>query len=187
MSNFSTCDEHTIVLFQQGEKTAFTDLYSHYVPAILGILTRIIADQNKAEECLNRSFFKIWSDRLSYDPVKEQLFTWMVKIALSCCACSPFAHTDNFDRYIREKINLVCGTDIESYLHQKQRLGGDGFATSLDPAIRKAIDLVYFKSYSYAIAADKSGISVDDLKRMIIRTIRQLKQIDTYLVSKSLI
>lgn len=83
MSAFSTSERHTIELFQKGDKNAFLELYARYAPAILGILTRV-GDREQAEKYLDESFCTFWSERHNYDPGKERLFTWMVKIALDC-------------------------------------------------------------------------------------------------------
>ncbi|UKT63022.1 hypothetical protein [Pedobacter mucosus] len=161
--------------FENSDRKALLELYSKYAPAIFGILTRTITDQNLAKECLTRSFCKIWSERLSYDPAKEHLFTWMVKVARSCAQSKPFASKDQLDNNIREDIDLIFGTNIRAYLHRQCHAEGKNFGTCLDITMRQAINMIYFESQFFAITAEKFGMSLDGLKRKTIQSIRKLK------------
>lgn len=160
---------------QNDDREAFLKLYHKYAPAILGILTRTIVDRELAIECLNRSFYKIWSGRLNYDPGKERLFTWMVKIAMSCTNSEPFAQKNQSDNNLREAIDLILGTNIKTYLELKYQTEGGNFGYCLDSTMMQAINLIYFKSQGFVITSEKLGMSLDELKRIIIQAIRRLK------------
>lgn len=168
-------DKNMVVLFQQGDKSDYLKLYNKYAPAVLGVLTRTLGNQKLAEECVHESFCKIWAERLNYDPAKERLFTWMLKIARSCALFVPLAEKGHLDDEIREEIDLVYATDIKAYLVEKQRTDGDVFAAGVDADIREAIDLIYFENYNFALAAEKLKISVDALRGKMVKTIKQLK------------
>jgi len=168
-------DKNMGVLFLQGDKRDYLKLYNKYAPAVLGVLTRTIGNQKLAEECINESFCKIWAERLNYDPEKERLFTWMLKIAKSCPLFGSLAIEKHLDDEIREGMDLVYATDIKSYLHEKQRMEGDNFAAGVDASIKQAIHLIYFENCSFAAAAEKLNISVDTLRGKMVKTIKQLK------------
>lgn len=168
-------DKNMVVLFQQGDKSDYLKLYNKYAPAVLGVLTRTLGSQNLAEECVNESFCKIWTERLNYDPAKERLFTWMLKIARSCALFVPFAGKGHLDDEIREEIDLVYATDVKLYLCEKQRIDGEGFASGIDDDIRQAIRLIYFENCNFAVAAEKLGMPVDTLRGKMVKTIKQLK------------
>lgn len=168
-------DKNMVVLFQQGDKSDYLKLYNKYAPAVLGVLTRTLGSQTLAEECINESFCKIWAERLNYDPTKERLFTWMLKIARSCAGFVPLAEKGHLDDEIREEIDLVYATDIKAYLIKKQCNDGDGFAQGVTAEIKRAIDLIYFENCNFALAAEKLGMSVDALRGKMVKTIKQLK------------
>lgn len=56
-------------------------LYDRYAGALFGIISRIIKDENVAQEVLQDVFLKIWDRIDQYDPAKGRLFTWMLNVA----------------------------------------------------------------------------------------------------------
>lgn len=166
-------ENNMVRLFKQGEKHGYRQLYHHYGPAILGVLTRSVKDQQLAEEYVCETFCKIWAERNNYDPARERLFTWMLKIAKSCLV--PAAEKQ-FTAKIREEIDLVYGTDITAYLQEIRQQEGSSFASGIKEIIKDAIQLIYFESYSFAEAAQKLGLSEETLTGEVVKTIKQLKR-----------
>lgn len=174
-SSDTDAEKNMVILFQQGEIGSYNNLYNKYAPAILGVLIRTIGDQQLAEECMQAAFIKIWAERQNYNPSKERLFTWLLKIAKSCVANIPAVQKKYVDEEIREEINLVCATDIKAYLMEKKQLEGENFAAGIDKSVKQAMQLVYFESCSFTAAAEKAGLSAEILRRKIVMTIKQLK------------
>lgn len=168
-------DDNLVSMFQHGNEEDYSRLYNKYAPAVLGVLHRMVGDQKLAEECTNDAFCTIWSRRKEYDPAKERLFTWIIKIAKNCASCLPPERRNQMADEIREEIDLVYATDIRSYLQVMQKEQGDHFAAGVDVTIREAIRLIYFESYSFAGAAEKIGVPVDTLREKMIQTIKQIK------------
>ncbi|UKT63027.1 hypothetical protein [Pedobacter mucosus] len=163
------------ISFKNGDNESFFKLYHDYALAIFGILTRTITDHDLAKECFTQSFYKIWSERRSYDPEKEHLFTWIVKIARSCAQSGPFAQKDQLDNNILEDIDLIFGANIRTYLHRLYHAEGKNFGTCLDITIKQAINLIYFESQYFNVTAEKFGMYMDGFKRKTIQSIRKLK------------
>ncbi|HEY0177860.1 MAG TPA: sigma factor [Pedobacter sp.] len=168
-------DENMTALFREGDESDYLKLYNKYAPAVLGVLTRSIGNQKKAEECMHEAFCKIWSERLNYDPEKERLFTWMLKTAKKSAMYEAVTRNKCPDDEIREEFDLVYAMDIRSYLQKKRQTEGAQFAAGVNEKIRTAINLIYFDAWSFADAAKKSGISTEALRGEMIRTIKQLK------------
>jgi RNA polymerase sigma factor (sigma-70 family) len=169
-------ERNIVVLFQRGYPDDYHNIYNKYAPAVLGVLTRTLGNQKLAEDCVKEAFCRIWSERLSYDPQKERLFTWMLKIARGAAMFGAVAVAqDQLDNEIREGIDLVYATDIKAYLHERQRAEGDSFTTGISTDIRAAIQLIYFENCSFAVAAQKLMIPADQLRGEMIKTIKQLK------------
>lgn len=174
-SPLDAMDNYMVTLFQQGDESDYIKLYNKYAPAVLGVLTRTIGDQKVAEECINEAFCTIWSERLKYDPAKERLFTWMLKVAKTSSQYGALAKGKFLDDEIREGFDLVYATDLKKYLQEKQRTEGDQFALGVDDVLKEAIRLIYFESCSFAVAAEKLGMSVDNLRGEMVKTLKQLK------------
>lgn len=174
-SRLDDMDKNIVTLFLKGDKDDYLKLYDKYAPAVLGVLIRTMGDKDLAEECMRQAFCDIWSERKNYDPEKERLFTWILKIVKKSALYETLTKGRSLDDEIREGVDLVYATDIRSYLQEKQRTEGAQFASGVDEMIRTAIHLIYFESYSFAAAAEKLGIPVDALRGKMIRTIKQLK------------
>ncbi|MEJ0031718.1 MAG: sigma-70 family RNA polymerase sigma factor [Bacteroidota bacterium] len=56
-------------------------LYDHYSAALYGVISRIIINEDVAEEVLQDVFLRIWDRIDNYDASKGRLFTWMLNIA----------------------------------------------------------------------------------------------------------
>jgi len=175
LSALEDLDKNIVAMFQNGDKASYLKLYNKYAPAVLGILTRCLGDKNLAEECTQDTFCKIWHERLQYDPEKERLFTWMLKVAKSSNLYGTLMADRKVDDEIREEFDLIYATDIKSYLQQKVVEEGSNFAVSVNVTIREAIRLIYFESYTFAATAEELGISVDALRAEMVKTIKQLK------------
>jgi len=168
-------EKNIVAMFQNGDKASYMKLYNKYAPAVLGVLMRSLSDKNLAEECTQDAFCKIWHDRLQYDPEKERLFTWMLKVAKSSNLYGTLMADRKVDDEIREEFDLIYATDIKSYLQQKVMEEGSNFAVNVNVTIREAIRLIYFESYSFSATAEKLGISVEALRGEMVKTIKQLK------------
>jgi len=74
--------EQTIVAYlQNGDKKAIPLLYENYSGALLGVIKKIITDEDLAQDVLQESFIKVWKKSKSYNPDKAKLFTWLYRIA----------------------------------------------------------------------------------------------------------
>jgi RNA polymerase sigma factor (sigma-70 family) len=174
-ASLDVVDNNVKHLFQYGGKEDYLKLYNKYAPAVLGVLTRTLGDQQLAEKCIHETFCRVWAERNNYDPNKERVFTFVLKIARECAAKWPMDEKINLYDEIREEIDLVYATDISTYLQEKKLADGDNFACTVDETIRAAIGLIYFKAYSFSAAAAELGLSVDTLREKMIKAIKQLK------------
>ncbi|MEQ8425181.1 MAG: sigma-70 family RNA polymerase sigma factor, partial [Cyclobacteriaceae bacterium] len=64
-----------------GDKSALEYLYDRYSAALYGVVSRIIKNEDIAEEVLQDVFLKIWDRIDQYDDSKGRLFTWMLNLA----------------------------------------------------------------------------------------------------------
>lgn len=175
MSSLDDVDNKIVILFQQGDKNDYLKLYSKYAPAVLGVLTRILGNKELAEKCVNETFCSVWQTRMNYNPQKERIFTFVLKVAKEFATQMGMDQRVNLNEQIREEIDMVYATDIKSYLQDKFQTEGDNFAFGIDESIRAAIDLIYFRSYSFSAAANTVNIPVEQLRAQMIKTIKRLK------------
>src|SRR4051812_8907071 len=62
-------------------KSSLDYLYDHYSSALYGVISRVLRNEDVAEEVLQDAFLRIWDRIENYDPAKGRLFTWMLNIA----------------------------------------------------------------------------------------------------------
>nr|GFD57369.1 hypothetical protein [Tanacetum cinerariifolium] len=86
---------------------------------------------NLAEECVKASFCEMWNKRLTFDPSKERLFTWMLKMVKGSDSFQCVKNDQFIDNEIREEIDLVYATDIKFFLQQKNEDDGERFAAEI--------------------------------------------------------
>ena len=68
---------------KQGSPEALARLYDQYSAILFGFITRIIDNPQIAEGVLQNSFIVIWRSMATFDPEKDRILSWMLKITLS--------------------------------------------------------------------------------------------------------
>lgn len=68
---------------KQGSSEALARLYDQYGAILFGFISRIIDHPQIAEGVLQNSFIVIWKSMAAYDPEKERVLTWMLKITMN--------------------------------------------------------------------------------------------------------
>src|SRR5207302_7253984 len=110
------------------------------------------------------SFIEIWENKKTYDPARERLFTWMLRIVKNAAL---------------EVVRSANDTDIKTsadnnYVADKEEndRGQNGSKIcDLKEDQVAALDLVYFNGYTFAEAARKLNVPADTLRSMIITAV----------------
>lgn len=131
---------------------AMGQVYDTYAPAILGLLCKWLPDRKTAEDALLRTFFRAWANIEVYDPVKERLFTWLLRLARETTS-----ETIQTTGEIREAPDSV-------YTSKTPRILETVPAGTSSP---EALDLLYLKGYSVPEAAKALGITPEELKKKL--------------------
>ncbi len=154
----------------QGSKQAFSWLYDTYAPALLGIISRMVNDKQKAEQILQATFLKITDILTKYNPAGERLFTRMLKIARGLAVTPGPVSENKAIPEIQQTKHLVSEATDGHYSLEKQQKS----VSFPEPNQQsKALDLVYFKGDSYAAIAQELGISMAELKLKIRKELKQ--------------
>ena len=66
---------------RDGSEAAFQRLYALTSPRLFGIVLRINAVRPEAEEVLQETYIKVWTERASFDDSKGKLMFWLTAIA----------------------------------------------------------------------------------------------------------
>lgn len=164
------------------EADAFSYFYDNYSAAIYGTISRIVNDEDVAEEVLQDSFMKFWDKIDQYDASKGRFFTWMVNISrnlaidkLRSKEMKKVGKTDNIETYV---------TGIERGNLNYQSIDGIGLKETLAglrEEERFILEMAYFKGYTQSEISDEFDIPLGTVKtrlRMGLKNLRKVLQIE---------
>ncbi|MEL6404533.1 MAG: sigma-70 family RNA polymerase sigma factor [Chloroflexota bacterium] len=70
---------------QNGDQTAYAQLYNHYAAGIYRLCYGIVLNKQDAEDVVQESFVYAFKNLHKYDPTKSAFKTWLYTIAVSRC------------------------------------------------------------------------------------------------------
>jgi len=160
-----------------GEKQALEKLYSSYAAALLGIISKIVKQEDLAEDVLQETFLKIWRSIDQYDASRGRLFTWMARLAknkaidlLRTRGEINSLRNDELDTTAESKVSQLYQVE-----YNPEVIGIKQLIRTLTPIQTMIIDLVYFQGYTQLEVSQLLDIPVGTVKtriRMAIKTMR---------------
>lgn len=87
MSSFITYDSEATLLgeLKAGKVGAFTYLYDQYAPVLLGIITKMLGNEQRSESVLTEAFTTIRLE-IAQCPINQPLFLWLFDTARQTAA-----------------------------------------------------------------------------------------------------
>ncbi|MEQ6168213.1 sigma-70 family RNA polymerase sigma factor [Ekhidna sp. MALMAid0563] len=176
-------DQDQLVARLRAKKAdAFSYLYDNYSAAIYGSISRIINDEDVAQEVLQDAFMKFWDKIDQYDAKKGRFFTWMVNISRNLA----------IDKLRSKEMKKVGKTDtIENYVSgieqsRLNHLNVDGIGlketlATLREEERFILEMAYFKGYTQSEISDEFDIPLGTVKtrlRMGLKNLRKVLQVE---------
>lgn len=140
-------------------------LYDHYSAALYGIISRIIKNEDVAEEVLQDVFLKIWDKIDQYDATKGRLFTWMLNLARNQAIDKTRSKEISKDKKttdINSFVSTVEGGDIS---HQSvDFIGLMDVLKELSDDHRFVVTHLYLKGYTQSELAEEFNIPLGTVK-----------------------
>ncbi|MDQ3046239.1 MAG: hypothetical protein M3R27_01730 [Bacteroidota bacterium] len=147
---FQQSEEPLLLRLKQGDQKALGNLYDLYAAALLGVISRIVENDEIAEKVLQRVFLKIWSDREKMNILRGSFFIQALNLSRE------EANQSIKKPEIRRLSNIV--NDSEKEISSKCIL-----------------ELIYLKGYTYLQAAKELGITAEQFKEKVQLAVKQLK------------
>jgi len=146
----------------QGNVSAFEELYDRYSSTVYGLLLRILANADDAQEVLQETFVKAWTSAAMFDAVRGSEVAWLISIARSRGIDrlrSRRIRSDREDEAGRE-ISVVSGfvdrsSGADQAIQSEQRVAVRGALAELPDAQRQALELAYFEGLSQSEIAER--------------------------------
>ena len=161
---------------RSGDERSLTILYKMYSPALLGIITRIVKNDEVALDVLQECFMKIWKSVEQYEETRGRFFTWMARLAKN--------HAIDYLRG-RSYINSCKNHDIDDLYtevdsrnntsYNPETIGLRNLTAQLKGSQKVILDLIYFEGYTQTEVAEELNIPLGTVKtrlRMAIQILR---------------
>ena len=152
-------------------------LFHHYGGALNNVIGQIVTEPEEAAEVLQDVLMRVWDNVEQYDRDKSRLYTWMARIAKNAAidrvrskAYRQHGKTDHLDVVVVNRNQLSETMPVE-------HIGLAKLLKLLDNNYRSIIDLLYFKDYTQAEAAEALDLPLGTVKTRSRRALQKLREI----------
>lgn len=166
-----------VALLIAGDTRAIDQIYHQYGSNLLGIIFRIVGDQEIAEDVLQDAFVKVWKNAASYDTSKGRLFTWLLNICRNTAIDRIRSAEFKFKQKIQNPSNPVSiESEKQTYSFNPDNIGVREWVDKLRPEHAEVIEMVYLTGYTHEEAAEKLGLPLGTLKTRLRSAIKTLRE-----------
>lgn len=144
------------------DRQAQRKLYDQYAPLVFGIIKRYVFTQAPADEMLNDTFYKIFTNLGKYE-FKGSFEGWMRRIAINCI-------TDYFRKYIKNEPTYKTDIDLVDAHVEEEAASKLGYKELLQliyqlPDTQRAVfNLFVFEQLSHKEIAEQLGINENNCR-----------------------
>ncbi|GAB2515402.1 RNA polymerase sigma factor [Spirosoma aerophilum] len=140
-------------------KLDLLSLYDRYAPTLLGVIMKIVADQEEAVRLLEQTFTKVHSDMPHFQAGKQPLFTWLLSIA-RCKALEALKERKQVP--LRTLTMTTMGTVVSLPVNTTAVP-----AHSTDSRLKELLDSVLYKNCTPEEAAASVGLPVESARQQL--------------------
>ncbi len=147
-----------------------------------GIISRVVKNEDVAEEVLQDVFLKIWDKIESYDASKGKLFTWMLNIARNQAIDKTRSKEISKGRKTDDIDNLVGRIDKADYNELSvEAIGLSEVLVKLTNDQRFVIEKLYLEGYTQSEVSEEFDIPLGTVKtrtRMAMSELRTILEVN---------
>ncbi|MEI9917199.1 MAG: sigma-70 family RNA polymerase sigma factor [Bacteroidota bacterium] len=159
-------------------KSSLDYLYNHYSAALYGVISRIIGNEDVAEEVLQDAFLKIWDRIDAYDASKGRLFTWMLNLTRNLAIDKTRSKEISKDRKTDDIDNLVNRIDRKEQAEQNvETIGLKEVLTRLSDEQKFVVEYLYLKGYTQSELAKEFNIPLGTVKTRLRLAMIELRSL----------
>ncbi|MFD0989684.1 RNA polymerase sigma factor [Mariniflexile jejuense] len=171
----SSIEKEIVTLLERGDKKAITLLYDNYADALYGVIKKIIADDDTAQDVLQESFIKIWRYAKKYDASKAKLFTWLYRIAYNTAIDKVRSQKNKDGKEVqieKSTVYKISADELNQDVMDMQKHLGN-----LDEKYQIVINALFFEGMTQQEASEELDIPLGTIKSRLKIGLRELKKI----------
>ena len=154
---------------------SFSELYEMYAPNLMGVLMKILNQQETAEDLLQEVFLKIKKYLPLYDEKKARLFTWMLNITRN----TAFDYLRLKSSRQRKSTVEIEGhhSELESFSHSvnTDAIGLKEMVLALNEKHRTILERCYYQGYTHQEIADELNMPLGSVKTSVRQAVLILR------------
>lgn len=140
----------------------FNTLYDRYAPALFGVITKTVLNEDEAVELLEKTFVTVHAELSTFRPEKQPVFAWLLTITRKTMADALQAR----NKVPTPTFQLTSTGNVT--LSSNRAVPADSFDTpSTDSQLKELLDAVLFKKCTPEEAARSIGISVETARQQL--------------------
>ncbi|MBL7720268.1 MAG: RNA polymerase sigma factor [Flavipsychrobacter sp.] len=175
------------MLLKEQSRDAFNYLYGNYSAVLYGVIRRTIFDEQTAQDVLQETFVKIWSNIARYDAGKGRIYTWMINIARNAAIDKLRSKGEIMKGKIQTGEEIVINNQRGTTAQSTDTIGVKAAVESLEPQYRAIVDLAYFKGYTQDEIAKALDVPLGTVKTRMRHALKVLREhFSVYLILLSL-
>jgi RNA polymerase sigma-70 factor, ECF subfamily len=178
-----TTHEALLPSVARGDTAAFESLYDRHSSTLYALLLRILSNPEDAQEVLQETFVKAWTNAKMFDSTRGSEIAWLISIARSRGIDKLRSRKIRGDREndagreISIHSSFVESTTGADKAVQSQESGAVRSALSeLPEAQRVALELAYFEGFSQSEIAAKLGEPLGTIKTRMQLGMKKLRE-----------
>jgi RNA polymerase sigma-70 factor (ECF subfamily) len=165
-----------------GDEDAMGELYDICAPTLMGVLTRMMRNEQEAEDVLQEAFITVWKNAATYKEDLSSPFAWLVMIArrrgidriralqrvertTEKVKAELAAATILDDHSCTEPLRNECNHIVRTVLRR------------LPQEQRDAIEMAFFKGLTYSEIAQQTSTPLGTVKARIRRGMERLRDL----------
>ncbi len=169
-------DESLMVQVAEGNKDAFRQLTLRHGMRYRALAYRFLGDMARAEDLVQDSFVKLWTNADSFNAGKAKFTTWFHRVVVNRCLDEKRKKTIE---QLPENFDQVDQTASVEVLLEKDAVG-KRLSRALDALSERqqtAVKLSYFDELSNQEAADVMGLKLKAFESLLVRSRTKMRQV----------
>jgi len=149
-------------------------LYDQYADSLFGLVSRILGDDQIAEDVLQRTMLKVWNGIDGFDPVKASFFTWMSVIARNTALDQMRLKTFQDRQKTIQVDEIVYRATVST--PEGSSIDAAALLSRLDTNYRIVLEYAYLKGYTQQEISDTLEMPLGTVKTRLRAAIGMLRE-----------